>query len=127
MSSDEDVEASILRYRELNSTERDILRRRLIARARRARENLMQDLWRQFLAALWQGVAVGWRSCAGLLARRQASLAARYRERLAIARLQALDDRTLMDIGIRRSEIEAIVHAHGNDNTRVQRAGPLAA
>ncbi len=48
-------------------------------------------------------------------------------DRLAIARLHALDDGALKDIGIRRSEIESVVHGHGADETRLRRDQRLAA
>jgi uncharacterized protein YjiS (DUF1127 family) len=40
------------------------------------------------------------------------------RRRKAIADLHALSDRLLADIGIKRSEIEAVVHAGGRDVSR---------
>ena len=48
-------------------------------------------------------------------------------DRQAIAKLHSLDDGALKDIGIRRSEIESIVHGHGADETRTRRTERLAA
>lgn len=46
---------------------------------------------------------------------------ARQRRRRAIAQLHALSDRSLTDIGIERSEIEAIVTAGSRDASRRRR------
>jgi uncharacterized protein YjiS (DUF1127 family) len=48
-------------------------------------------------------------------------------DRQAIARLHSLDDGALKDIGIRRSEIESVVHGRGADETRMRRHARLAA
>lgn len=46
---------------------------------------------------------------------------ARQRRRKAIAQLHALSDRSLVDIGIERSEIEAVVTAGSRDAARRRR------
>ena len=48
----------------------------------------------------------------------RAAFLARQRRKRAIAQLHALSDRSLADIGIERSEIEAIVMAGSRDASR---------
>ena len=49
----------------------------------------------------------------------------RRRRRMAIAELQALSDRELNDIGVRRSEIYWVVH-HGPEDRRARAKSPPA-
>ena len=76
-----------LRVRQLN-----------VAQARLARARALRELLRRALQLLWHAACTPWRAAAKALVRRQAE-----RE------LRALDDRSLRDIGLGRSEIEAAV------------------
>jgi len=74
------------------------VRRLIIAQARLARDRALRELLRRPLQLLWHAACSLWRAAAKALVRRQAE-----RE------LRALDDRSLRDIGLGRSEIEAAV------------------
>jgi uncharacterized protein YjiS (DUF1127 family) len=74
-------------YRMLTPMQRTELNRRVIERARAYRAAAIKDLFRRLL---------GW-----------------FRRRAAVARLQALDDRTLKDIGLNRGDIEQAVRGCG--------------
>jgi uncharacterized protein YjiS (DUF1127 family) len=91
MSDKDDEFDKLLRnYRMLTPTQRDLLTQRIIERAQADRAEAIRDVFRRLF---------GW-----------------FRRRAAVARLRALDDRMLKDIGIYRSEIEAAVR--GPDRLR---------
>jgi len=85
MSDKEEKELDLMLrgYRMLTPEQRAEVNRRLIERARAYRAAAIKDLFRRLL---------GW-----------------FQQRAAVARLRALDDRTLKDIGITRGEIEQAV------------------
>jgi uncharacterized protein YjiS (DUF1127 family) len=58
------------------------------------------------------GAAAPNRPFAGPLGRLRIAVRSWYRRKRAIAALHALSDRSLADIGIARSEIDAVVGAH---------------
>jgi uncharacterized protein YjiS (DUF1127 family) len=58
------------------------------------------------------GAAAPYRPFAARLGRLGIAVRSWYRRKRAIAALQALSDRSLADIGIARSEIEAVVGEH---------------
>lgn len=99
--SDNDDFGSLLRHqRTLTPEQRDALTRRVIARARVYRAETIRALvWSLF----------GW-----------------FRRRAAVARLRALDDRTLKDIGLDRSGIETAVRDRERELKRDQRVGRAA-
>src|SRR5262245_4934248 len=66
---------------------------------------------------LWRRRAVQW------LAHRLRALAARWRRRRAVNQLARLDDRTLSDIGISRSEIEFVTR-YSRDGAALRRVSP---
>ena len=74
------------------------VRRLIVAQARLARARALRELLRRPLRHLWHAACTFWRAAAKALARRQ-----------AVRELRALDDRSLRDIGLGRSEIEAAV------------------
>jgi len=74
------------------------VRRLIVVQARIARAQALRELLRRPLHPLWRAVSFLWSAAAKALARRRAE-----RE------LRALDDRSLRDIGLGRSEIEAAV------------------
>jgi uncharacterized protein YjiS (DUF1127 family) len=74
------------------------VRRLIVAQARLARDRALRDLLRRPLQLLWHGACTLWRATAKAVVRRQ-----------AMRELRALDDRSLRDMGLGRSEIEAAV------------------
>jgi uncharacterized protein YjiS (DUF1127 family) len=119
----EESDLSDRNVRSLSPEEWDELRREAIRRAHRARTELFLELLRKFSGALRAGLLMPVQGALAALERWRAN----RQDRAAIARLHALDDGALRDIGIRRSEIESIVHAHGNDTTRTRSDERLAA
>ena len=80
---DDEFDMLLRHHRTLTPEQHDLLVRRAVERAKAYRAEAIRSLFRRLF---------GW-----------------IRRRAAVARLQALDDRTLKDIGINRCEIEAIV------------------
>ncbi len=111
----------------LSPEEWESLRRETIARAHRLRSEMVLEFLASFAGAVSSGLAALARRSLRAALRWRKVMAARHRDKIAIASLQALDDCALSDIGIRRSEIESIVHARGNDYTRLRKDEKLAA
>jgi uncharacterized protein YjiS (DUF1127 family) len=108
------------------------LRRDILLRAEIARAQALRHLFRGLLALL----RIAWRTgqtTIRVLDHRVIAVVgkwwrafAQWRERTAAIReLHALDDRSLKDIGINRSEIESVVY--GRDETRLRDATIAAA
>jgi uncharacterized protein YjiS (DUF1127 family) len=103
-------------FKSLTSDQWQRTRQQIIRRADAARAQALRDLGNAVLRGLqtaaWAGAAAAgkwWRAYAA------------WRERIAAVReLRALDDRTLKDIGVNRSEIESVVG--GQDTTRLRDA-----
>lgn len=74
------------------------VQRLIIVQAELARARALRELLRRPLQLLWHGACLLWRATAKALARRR-----------AVRELRALDDRSLRDMGLGRSEIEAAV------------------
>jgi len=103
-------------YNGLTPDEWDRARQRIIGRAQAARARALCDLARAVLRPV-ETLATAAAAAAGKWWRAYS----RRRERNAAVReLRALDDRTLKDIGISRSEIESVVD--GQDGTRLRDA-----
>ncbi len=119
MSGNDETEDEALDLRTPSASDYDAWRQGAIRRAHRLRS-------RHALAVLVRVVtAVSGMARAALAMLNRLSQA--RADRQAIARLHALDDGALKDIGIRRSEIESVVHGHGVDETRMRRDQRLAA
>jgi uncharacterized protein YjiS (DUF1127 family) len=114
-------------FKNLTSDQWERTRRRIISRAEAARAQALRDLFAAVLhglrtavsggAAFTRAVAEAVVATAGKWWRAYAF----WRERKAAAReLHALDDRTLKDLGVNRSEIEWVVW--GQDATRLRDA-----
>jgi len=103
-------------YNGLTPDEWDRARQRIIGRAQAARARALRDLAGAVLRPV-ETLATAAAAAAGKWWRAYS----RRRERNAAVReLRALDDRTLKDIGISRSEIESVVD--GQDGTRLRDA-----
>jgi uncharacterized protein YjiS (DUF1127 family) len=93
-----DIDLLILDYRSLTPHQKEAFRKLVIRRAEVARGEVVRNAFR----SLWSGFR-------GLAAGVWSAYLARRRMRIAAAELNSLDDRTLRDLGISRSEIGAIV------------------
>jgi uncharacterized protein YjiS (DUF1127 family) len=89
-------------WRRLTPDEQRQVVERIIAQAHAARSRAIYDLLMRIPAAAVAAVTAVWRACAALIARDR-----------AIRDLSGLDDRSLRDIGLNRSEIEAAVDGRG--------------
>jgi uncharacterized protein YjiS (DUF1127 family) len=127
MLTDGETDFSALNLRDLSPEDWTALRRRAIERAHRTRSQMVKALTVQLVAAVGHSLMEALRAGVGTLALWRSHLIVSREDRAAIARLRALDDRALKDIGIPRTEIESIVHAHGRDTTRTPRADRMAA
>jgi len=104
-----------LTYEQWERRKQQIIRRAEVARARALR-GLVGAVLRGFRTAAWAVAATAgkwWRA-----------YALRRERNAAVRELHALDDRTLKDIGINRSEIEWVVG--GQDDTRLRDASIAA-
>lgn len=104
-----------------------IFKQQVITQAHQARSELLKTLMLQLAGAVAQGTRFAAHRIAQAWIRWRANVATRRTDRDAIARLKSLDDCALKDIGIQRTEIESIVHAHDDDDTRKRRTDRLAA
>jgi uncharacterized protein YjiS (DUF1127 family) len=103
-------------FNSLTSDQWQRTRQQIIRRAQAARAQALRDLGNAVLRGL-QTAAWGGAAAAGKWWRAYAA----WRDRMAAVReLRALDDRTLKDIGVNRSEIESVVG--GQDTTRLRDA-----
>jgi uncharacterized protein YjiS (DUF1127 family) len=93
---------SAAEWRRLTPEEQRQFVERIIAQAHAARSRAIYDLLMRIPAAAVAAVAAVWRAGAALIVRDR-----------AIRDLSALDDRSLRDIGLNRSEIEAAVNGRG--------------
>lgn len=114
---------SPVNYWNLPPEQQQLVREKILRRAHKERaefigrvvRGLLAMLAKSFTASLarvtanvtrWRGINASWRS-----------------DRAMVRRLMALDEPTLRDIGIRRAEIESIVHFGDRDMSRRQRGG----
>lgn len=118
MRDPDHIDLSSIRWDRLTFEQRNRLVRLIIAQAHVARARAMRDLLRMLLSPALRGaaaVAAIWRAGAKRRARRR-----------AIRELGALDDRTLRDIGLTRSEISAAVEGCGPARATARRAQSAA-
>ena len=110
---DHDIDMLILDYRTLTPRQQDTVRKLVIRRAEAARGETVRNAFRALWSGL-RGLAAGpWRACQTW-----------RRQRIAEAELRSLDDRTLRDLGISRSEIVWLVRGDGHDATRRRDLAP---
>ena len=110
-------------WRDLSPQQWTEARREIFCRAHRLRSQAILALADRLATFVVRGVAQALR----FLHERREQLQTAQTDREAIARLQSLDDHALSDLGIRRSEIESVVHSHGCDTTRRRGNCSLAA
>jgi len=97
-------------WRDLTPQQWTEARREIVCRSHQMRSQALRELASYVCGALAGTLR--------MIGARYARLRQAHAERQAIAGLQALDDHTLKDIGIRRSEIESVVHTDRCDMTR---------
>ena len=119
MSADEEVDTSLLDWRTLSLTQRAELQEAVVRRAHRLRFEMAAAV----ASAVSRALVHAGRSLVDSICRMNKF----YVERVAISNLRKLDDAALRDIGIRRAEIESIIHGQGIDDTRRQRAPDVPA
>jgi|SRR5215471_7155620 len=85
-------------WSQMTTEQRLHLRRLIITQARLARAHALHKLWRGLVEVPERALVAGWRAVALWRKRRR-----------AVQELRALDDRSLRDIGLGRSEIESAV------------------
>jgi len=113
MAADEEIDFSTLDWRRLTAAERVDLRPAFVRHAHSLRS--------ECALAMITAVAGVSRRAVKAIGNAVCRLREVLAERAAVSKLHALDDAALRDIGIRRSEIESIVHGGDKDHTRVQR------
>ncbi len=92
MGDDNRLDETARHDRAMTSQERVLFLRQAVERAKAMRAESIRGLFGRMLAWFPLGRLLGW-----------------LRRRIAVSRLQQLDDRMLKDIGLHRSEIEAAV------------------
>src|SRR5262245_37732340 len=102
MCRNETFHPSAAEWRRMSPEEQQRYVQRIVAQAHRARSRAIYDLLIRGPLRLAAAVAVRWRAAARSIKRRR-----------AIRELQAFDDRSLRDLGLNRSEIEAAVDGSG--------------
>lgn len=108
-------------YRAMSPEQKIAFRERIVRHAHWERSELIRSMTAQMFAALGRAAAAGISALARRLGQWRADYAKRLANREAVARLMELDETTLRDIGVRRSEIESIVRYREGDVTRRQR------
>src|SRR6266516_2525391 len=114
-------------FKSLTSDQWERIKRRIISRAEAARAQALRDLFAAVLHGLrsaGRGAAALTRIVGGAVIATAGkwwrAYALRRERRAAVRELHALDDRTLKDLGVNRSEIEWVVW--GQDATRLRDA-----
>src|SRR5262245_35810618 len=114
-------------FKSLSSEEWERTRRQIIVRAEAARAQALGDLFAAVLYGVWtvaRGVSALTRLVGGAViataGKGWRAYALWWERRAAVHELHKLDDRTLKDIGVNRSEIEWVVY--GQDATRLRDA-----
>jgi len=102
MCRNDTIHRSAVDWRRLTPGEQQQFVRRIVARAHQMRAHAIYALLRRALAGLAAAIGVAWRAWRVFTERRR-----------AMRELSALDDRSLRDIGLNRSEIEAAVDGRG--------------
>jgi len=123
------IDISAFDYMSLPPKERDRLRQQALRRAHLARGRALRHVISSGVRALRAAAASALLGAAAetavTTARKWWRAYALWRERSrAVRELRALDDRTLRDIGVNRSEIEWVVY--GSDATRLRDASIAA-
>ena len=85
-------------WRQMTIEQQVNVRRMIVAQARLARARALRKPWSDLVEVLERALAAGWRA-----------VALWHKRRRAVQELRALDDRSLRDIGLGRSEIECAV------------------
>ena len=116
MRESDEIDVATINWRKLTPDQWQDLKRRTMRRARYAQAQAVRDLLAGILMLL-AATAVGGANMIRLVARRATLVAGKWwnafgawrERRAAIRELGALDDRSLKDIGLHRSEIESVI------------------
>jgi uncharacterized protein YjiS (DUF1127 family) len=114
-------------FHSLTPGQRDAVVRRVVREAKAERAAVMRDFFRLLGSRTWAAGVRGYRSlrpagaaALGLIGAGWRRYQRRRRRRIAAARLHAMDDRMLKDIGLRRGEIDFVLSGI-EDPTRLPR------
>lgn len=133
MTQSDEIEPGTIDYRKLSPEQWEHFKRRVIRNARHAQARALRGLFAEISSFLRDAAAGGW----GIIpvsgnwlaagAGKGWSAYAAWRERRrAVRELSALDDRTLKDIGINRSEIDSVIYGGGSAPTSERTIAPVA-
>ncbi|MGZ3409255.1 MAG: hypothetical protein ACXWJW_09665 [Xanthobacteraceae bacterium] len=123
----DETDFSTINPQDFSAREWGIYKQHVVEQAHRARSELLKALVLQLTRAVAKRTGSATQRIGQAWTRWRTDVAIRRMDRNAIARLKSLDDCALKDIGIQRTEIESIVHAHDDDDTRKRRTDRLAA
>src|SRR5215470_119061 len=106
MSANDEIDLAALYRRKLTAERWCALRQEVLRRAQAARTQALRDVAEGIRSAAAELAAAAW----SLVRNWRKAHAVRRERKAAIRALAALDDRTLRDIGLGRSEIESAVY-----------------
>jgi uncharacterized protein YjiS (DUF1127 family) len=133
MTQSDDIELGTIDYRKLSPEQWEHFKRRVIGNARHAQAHALRGLFAEISSLLRDAAAGGWgiipvsgNWLAAGASKGWSAYAAWCERRRAVRELSALDDRTLKDIGINRSEIDSVIYGWGSAPTSERTIAPVA-
>jgi uncharacterized protein YjiS (DUF1127 family) len=120
-----DIDRYLREFHTLTPAQRNAAVRVVMREAKQVRAQAFRDLFRGFGRWSWSAMVWGSGGVRRLGAAAWRRYSERRRRRLAAARLYAMDDRMLKDIGLRRGEIDFVVSG-AQDPTRIPRSPNVA-
>ena len=98
-------------HRPLTPEQWELLKQHMIRSAQRDRMQALRRMFGGIAASLQAIAAAAW----GLACKWWSSYACWRERRAAVRQLGGLDDRTLKDLGVHRSEIESLIYGQGSE------------